>query len=1240
LNGLKQKKSQLARYAPIGQMAFVDAEIVSIGPQIQSFKQKLSTTQKEEDRKPLQERIETLQRRLKKLKEDAPNMPPDSFPFIAFSSEFVNGSYTVPDTELLARARRLQLTLNKYDPYSADSFGPMVKDDAGLKVPVDYIRYKENLNDSPVSVKDPAIVYLKSRPPRTGAKMSIKSDVRSFQDANYNVDYLIKWTNGKIDDGNKDGEFMLKLHHAIKRHAGDYLLELMEEFEMEKRRIRGEIDFEIRNYLMDGKEGRYVNRWSASMVIEQMTENQKQDLFAEYRIPDDKYIVFNKVMEIDNKGYNKWKKYANRKRKRYMRYMNTMATQVVTTTPGDNTMKPYYELNAEAEKKREMIGKIEEEKEAREAIEVKEEVAEEPSAEEEEVKEEPAEEEEVKEESNEPDEQELIKEVMIGNSKYYDDEKPPLGGPYDLLDNLLRDRGEDINPYLSGKGLTAISSLSGRIDSVFNCVEDKDDIKSFKTCINLEFLKLEELRGTKYEKIVEDTYKRRNKLIRKKKLTRDWAMSVNKDFIEKNSDPLRPACSKSKTKQFKRRMELLGFDIDWPQTMMYNKTVETDLREQLTDFTEEDFLELFTKKGKKGYLCKAPDQNYILYLLSPFPTVESRFEKYAKKRINTNQYHKKAFEWSRKDFNKISVFEPCVKINDKIGRVIELLDGEMVKFRAFDGSESNHNLSEIRYPSKEDCTRAAADAKTEEDKKDLDEGARLAEENAPQVLEPEKTVAVGKLQSRTYPDGKTLYSRVSDGNAVVDGLKDESGPIARYYKKENGQESIEIDGTIYKFPKDAEMYITEDYGESLSKKKEVGMDKLLSGAKSILDKLKEKKICHGRITLDNLVWNGKNLTLINFFDAKDLGSNCPYQIEKNICITPPLEGELIDQWGMVLALLQYKESKFSEKIVPYLFGLKGEDCLERVDMTDFKNGIFFLEDSGNPERAVKRIKRFGNDDVVDIFKYMFYIFAKSPGKGVNQYGYDPTVTKPGTSENILKLLFSDTLLEDGPKNLALKWVSGNKKLGETTEALKTPHLNATSKWVKKMHEISVASDRIAKRLLSEYNGPYYPKEKNSGKDLGEIFYGMPASQVSEIFGLIDTSGESATSQSTTVNRSSFLDYDSFSDIELDELAAELEPLDELDVDQLLDGYDSVSDISIAGNTYDSESEQSIGYASSYNSESEQSLGYASAYNSESEQSLAYGADYNSESEFSDGFGAYNSESEHSTSYDSESDLDR
>ena len=151
-------------------------------------------------------------------------------------------------------------------------------------------------------------------------------------------------------------------------------------------------------------------------------------------------------------------------------------------------------------------------------------------------------------------------------------------------------------------------------------------------------------------------------------------------------------------------------------------------------------------------------------------------------------------------------------------------------------------------------------------------------------------------------------------------------------------------------------------------------------------------------------------------------------------------------------------------------------------------------------------------------------------------------------------------------------------------------------------------------------------------------YNIPAAQIESLFKIIPA--DVAGSLTVPPARSSFLDYDSFSDIELDELAAELEPLDELDVDQLLDGYDSVSDVSIAGNTYDSESEQSIGYASAYNSESEQSFGYASAYNSESEQSLAYGADYNSESEFSDGYGAYNSESEHSISYDSESDLDR
>ena len=309
LDGSKEGKSQLARYAPIGQMPFVDAEIKVIRSQALT----------PDSEKKLQELM---------------TMPPDSFPFIAFSTEFVadcepeekikdeaeaqkisevvlesqlkiNCSYKVPDTELLERAKRLQMTMNKYDPYSTDSFEPLVKDAGGYKVPVDYIRYKENLNSSPVSVKDPAIERLKKRPKHPGAKMFIKNDVQSFQSADYDVDKLTGWLNGQIKDDNDDGSYMLKLHHAIKRHAGDYLLTLKEEFEMEKLKIRSRVDFELRNYLMNGEEGSYVNRWSMQSALKNLDPDAQSKLMNDYIISD--YTLFNKVMDIDNKGYNKWK---------------------------------------------------------------------------------------------------------------------------------------------------------------------------------------------------------------------------------------------------------------------------------------------------------------------------------------------------------------------------------------------------------------------------------------------------------------------------------------------------------------------------------------------------------------------------------------------------------------------------------------------------------------------------------------------------------------------------------------------------------------------------------------------------------------------------------------------------------------------------------------------------------------------------------------------------------------------
>eukprot|EP00944_MAST-04C_sp_MAST-4C-sp1_P003595 g3595.t1 len=129
--------------------------------------------------------------------------------------------------------------------------------------------------------------------------------------------------------------------------------------------------------------------------------------------------------------------------------------------------------------------------------------------------------------------------------------------------------------------------------------------------------------------------------------------------------------------------------------------------------------------------------------------------------------------------------------------------------------------------------------------------------------------------------------------------------------------------------------------------------------------------------------------------------------------------------------------------------------------------------------------------------------------------------------------------------------------------------------------------------------------------------------------MIDIQVASAgTSQGASQVRTTFLDYDSMSDMELNELGAELDEftddelehmLEEVNVGQGKDDYDSMSDsapTSIAGRSYDSSSDVT---EESYNSSSD------AAHES-----------YNSSSDMAD---EYDSISEVSASYNSESDED-
>ena len=383
--------------------------------------------------------------------------------------------------------------------------------------------------------------------------------------------------------------------------------------------------------------------------------------------------------------------------------------------------------------------------------------------------------------------------------------------------------------------------------------------------------------------------------------------------------------------------------------------------------------------------------------------------------------------------------------------------------------------------------------------------------------------------------------------------------------------------------------------------------------------MKGTGICHGDIRLENLIKEDGKIRLVGFEKATKDGEPCKYRMDGDICITPPITGKyLIDQWGIIIAILRLGKSETFEAGLKFLCELPiNTSCDDSID-NSIDNGLFFYKNDDKILRQKERENKFNALGVES--KYRVFLYSMAMFQDVEK-----TIKAIGMPENpnftlLTRLFESDKGMGDlNKKQLAERWIATNKSLEKISlqfsgQTLQRGYFTRTTT-IRKPHR--------------------YEKEET---DLGKLLYNIPAAQIESLFKIIPA--DVAGSLTVPPARSSFLDYDSFSDIELDELAAELEPLDELDVDQLLDGYDSVSDVSIAGNTYDSESEQSIGYASAYNSESEQSFGYASAYNSESEQSLAYGADYNSESEFSDGYGAYNSESEHSISYDSESDLDR
>lgn len=257
-----------------------------------------------------------------------------SYPFIQFDGE------NVTDEELLERGNLLT-DLKKQIVVSPE---------------LERLRLEESMTEPDRT--DPDMVEILSRPEKTGVHLNIKLDPKSYEFAKYDRTKLVSYIDKSFKDNNEE-KFMRKFHNSIQYHLGYKLLLLKQDFEMHKRKIRSDIDFELKEYTRHGKTGKYVNRFTFNRALAQMDmktietkkimvdTHQKQadgwykrttvemdvpyserKYFLDGIIKDEKkYNLIFSAYNIDSEGYSKWKHYAGQMWKKYVQYMSYKSTE-------------------------------------------------------------------------------------------------------------------------------------------------------------------------------------------------------------------------------------------------------------------------------------------------------------------------------------------------------------------------------------------------------------------------------------------------------------------------------------------------------------------------------------------------------------------------------------------------------------------------------------------------------------------------------------------------------------------------------------------------------------------------------------------------------------------------------------------------------------------------------------------------------------------------------------------------
>jgi len=167
--------------------------------------------------------------------------------------------------------------------------------------------------------------------------MDIKTDTKSFQAAQYDVNQLVVWLKMKIevDDTGK------KVHLGIFRAAKRLLNELKLKDREAKRQVYLDIQAGVKRYLRIGVASTYVNQYTFARVLKNHPE------LADGVISPAAYGEFHPVAALPT-GYKVWRKWAISIKKKYLRWLShpntiqkdkTVSVNLQLTAPNTPTVQ-------------------------------------------------------------------------------------------------------------------------------------------------------------------------------------------------------------------------------------------------------------------------------------------------------------------------------------------------------------------------------------------------------------------------------------------------------------------------------------------------------------------------------------------------------------------------------------------------------------------------------------------------------------------------------------------------------------------------------------------------------------------------------------------------------------------------------------------------------------------------------------------------------------------------------------